>query len=136
MTPTHAGGEVLIVEDDQGCRDLITEVVRDAGYPIVVCDRVEDALRHLDQSHPRLVVLDVMLPDGDGFAILDRLRNNPATQVIPVLLCTAALFEVSAQQQALVGPYTDLVYKPFHIQSFVTAMNRLLGRPARRQPDA
>lgn len=135
MTPTQAGGEVLIVEDDQGCVDLITEVVSDSGYPVVVCGRVEDALRHLEQSNPRLVILDVMLPDGDGFAVLDRLRNNSATQGTPVLLCTAALFEISAQHRPFTGPHTAMVSKPFHIHSFIAAMNRLLDPPAGQVQD-
>jgi CheY-like chemotaxis protein len=129
MARPQAGGEVLIVEDDQGCIELITEVVSESGHPVVVCDRVEDALRHLENSQPCLVVLDVMLPDGDGFRVLDWLRNNPATKATPVLLCTAALFEVASLQRPLDGPYTEMVSKPFHIESFITAMHRLLGQP-------
>ena len=129
MAPAQAGGEVLIVEDDQGCIELITEVVSGPGHPVVVCDCVEDALRHLEASQPCLVVLDVLLPDGDGFRVLDWLRGNPATEATPVLLCTAALFEVASLQRPLDGPYTDMVSKPFHIESFISAMNRLLGQP-------
>jgi DNA-binding response OmpR family regulator len=132
MTSMHVGGEVLIVEDDRGCIDLISEVVSDSGYPIVVCDRVRDALRHLEHAQPRLVILDVMLPDGDGFAVLDHLRHHAATRLTPVLLCTAALFEISSQDRPLSGPCIDMIFKPFHIASFITAMNRLLGHSARQ----
>jgi CheY-like chemotaxis protein len=69
-----------------------------------------------------------MLPDGNGFRVLDRLRNDPATQATPVLLCTAALFELSALQTSVTGPHTDIVSKPFHIDSFLAAMQRLLAR--------
>ncbi len=132
MTANPDQGQVLIVEDDQGCIDLITEVVSDMGLQAVVCDSAEEALKVLGKWAPRLVVLDVMLPDRDGFSVLQEMRAQPATAETPVLLCTAALFEVSEFYKPVSDSRTEIVLKPFHIETFIDAVRRLLeiARPA------
>ena len=127
MEPSGIGGQILIIEDDQGCSELISEVVSELGYEVVVCDRAGDGMRLLDTLSPRLVVLDVMLPDGDGFTILQRIRQTPATTQLPVLICTAALFEITGFRNPVSDPLTEIVAKPFHIEQFVTVFNRLLA---------
>lgn len=118
---------VLVVEDDQGCVELITEVVSELGLTIFVCDRVEEALIAVASRPLRLVILDVMLPDGDGFSVLAAIRRNPATATVPILLCTAALFEVTAYEKPIDDPLTEIIAKPFHIDNFVQVVTTLLA---------
>lgn len=118
---------ILVVEDDQGCSELITEVVTDLGYEVVVRDNAEDAQVLLSERQPLLVVLDIMLPDADGFSVLRTMREAPATETTPVMLCTAALFEVSDFHNPILDPHTEIMPKPFHIETFITVMERLLA---------
>jgi DNA-binding response OmpR family regulator len=118
---------VLVVEDDQGCVELITEVLDELGLSVMVCDRVEDALVAVATLPLRLVILDVMLPDGDGFSILAAIRMNAATSTVPILLCTAALFEVTAYQKPIDDPLTEIVAKPFHIDNFLRVVTSMIG---------
>jgi two-component system, sensor histidine kinase and response regulator len=118
---------VLVIEDDQGCVELITEVLSELGLPIFVCDRVEEALVAIVSMPLRLVILDVMLPDGDGFTVLAAIRLNPATRNVPILLCTAALFEVTAYQKPIDDPLTEIVAKPFHIDNFLQVVSTMIG---------
>jgi DNA-binding response OmpR family regulator len=127
MDNDKATSAVLIVEDDQGCLDLIAEVVRDVGYEALICERIDEALKIIETRPIRLVILDVMLPDGDGFKILEVIRFNPATASMPVLLCTAALFEVTAYRKPINDPLTELVAKPFHIDHFIEVIERMLA---------
>jgi two-component system OmpR family response regulator len=118
---------VLVVEDDQGCSELIAEVVGDLGYAVVVRDRAEEAQDLLGQRRPLLVVLDIMLPDADGFTVLNLMRSVPDMEAVPVMLCTASPFlECDLHGQAL-DAHTEVVAKPFHIETFTTTMKRLLA---------
>ncbi|HVC81921.1 MAG TPA: response regulator [Chloroflexota bacterium] len=118
---------VLVVEDDQGCSELITEVVTDLGYQVVVRENAEEAQTLLREQRPLLVVLDIMLPDADGFTVLRAMRENPGTETTPVMLCTAALFEVSELHNPVIDPHTEIMPKPFHIDAFVSVMERLIA---------
>lgn len=120
-------GEILIIEDDQGCSDLIAEVVGELGYTVVVRDRAKGSLAAVHETKPRLVILDVMLPDGDGFSILQALRADPDTAQVPVVLCTAALFELIGYQMPDDDPLTKVVAKPFHIDTLVDVLNTLIA---------
>jgi two-component system alkaline phosphatase synthesis response regulator PhoP len=127
MDQVDAADEILIIEDDQGCSDLISEVVLDQGYQVRVSVRADEGLQLVQERRPRLVVLDVMLPDGDGFSILQAIREDPATERIPVMLCTAALFEITGFKKPVDDPLTEIVAKPFHIDHFVNVLNRLIA---------
>ncbi len=118
---------ILVVEDDQGCSELISEVVGDLGYEVVIRDSAEDAQALLAERKPLLVVLDIMLPDADGFSVLRAMRETPAMETTPVMLCTAALFEVSEFRNPVIDPHTEIMPKPFHIDAFIALLERLLA---------
>src|SRR6476469_10198110 len=85
----RAAHDVLVVEDDPEINELIGAYVELAGYP---CRRVgsgNDALSTARDHPPSLVVLDVMLPDLDGFEICRRLRSDPPTSTVPIVMLTA-----------------------------------------------
>jgi CheY-like chemotaxis protein len=126
MSNVEKAPDVLIVEDDQGCIDLIAEIVQDLGHDSLACERIADALQAIETQALKLVILDVMLPDGDGFDVLKSIRDNPNTERLPVILCTAALFEVTEYNKPIDDPLTALVVKPFHIDSFIQVIDRFL----------
>lgn len=130
MHETQRRGTILVIEDDPGCSDLISEVIQDLGFDVAVHDRARDALSLITQREPLLLVLDVMLPDGDGLAILRALRADERLRSLPVLLCTAALFEIEGPRRPPSDPFTKIVAKPFHIASFALALTSLLEEPA------
>jgi CheY-like chemotaxis protein len=119
--------DVLIVEDDQGCIDLIQDVIHDLGHHTIVADSVEEALLMVRSRRLALVVLDVMLSDGDGLQVLKAIRSEPGTASTPVVLCTAALFELQSGGDLSADPFTALVLKPFHIQRFIQVVGDLLA---------
>ncbi|HVA92929.1 MAG TPA: response regulator [Chloroflexota bacterium] len=118
---------ILVVEDDQGCSELISEVVSDLGYAVVIRDSAEEAQALLAERQPLLVVLDIMLPDADGFSVLRAMRETSIMETTPVMLCTAALFEVSEFHNPVIDPHTEIMPKPFHIDAFISVMERLLA---------
>ncbi len=118
---------VLIVEDDAGCIELIRDVLADLGLEAVIASTVQGAREAARSENLRLIILDIMLSDGDGLAVLDLVRSEPRTAQIPVVVCTAALFELQASRDLSADPFTEVIVKPFHIKAFLQAVGSLLA---------
>ncbi len=119
---------VLVVEDDQGCSELLAEIIGDLGYEVVVRDSAEEARDVFAVRRPVLVVLDIMLPDADGFTVLNLMRSAPDMETVPVILCTASLLQVDDLKAPVLDAYTEIVSKPFHIAAFAASFKRLLPK--------
>ena len=83
---------VLIVDDDPDARELLEEIARSLGFETrAASDGLEalDVLRRAENDPPRLIMLDLMMPTMDGFAVYNWLRGNPTTRRVPVIVVTA-----------------------------------------------
>jgi CheY-like chemotaxis protein len=79
---------VLVVDDDPNARDLLSRMLTREGYRVVTASSGEEALEIAHAHRPIAITLDVMMPGMDGWAVLSRLKNDPTTAQIPVLMCT------------------------------------------------
>ena len=82
-------GHVLVVDDDMGCGRLLALLIRHLGYNAEHVDSGGKALEYLSNCKPDLVILDVMMPDIDGLEVLRRMRENPTTAAVPVVMFSA-----------------------------------------------
>lgn len=80
---------VLIVEDSRTDQRLIEGILRQIGLMVTSVDSAEQALTWIAQKTPDLMVVDVVMPGLSGFDLCRHLRSNPATESIPVVLCTS-----------------------------------------------
>ena len=80
---------VLVVDDQWDIRELLVDTLLDAGLEVIEAADGETALERIVNDHPDLVLLDVWMPGMDGFEVLDKLRSNPQTQGLPVVILTA-----------------------------------------------
>jgi len=94
LTKTH----VLVVDDNPDDRNLLERILADAGYIVATASNGVEAIADLALSPPDLVVLDLMMPDVDGFAVLENMKARPETCDIPVIVATAK--ELSAAERA------------------------------------
>ena len=86
---TKGSPAVMVVDDNADVRLLIRRVLWSAGYTVTTADGGRDALALLESTHvPDLVVLDVQMPELDGWGTLEAIRSNPRTSRLPVLLCS------------------------------------------------
>ena len=83
-------GKVLVVDDDPDILLYLSEFLESKGYTISTASSGKEALEKLDRDHPDLVLLDVMMPDMDGFEVCRRIRANAATALLPVVMVTGA----------------------------------------------
>jgi DNA-binding response OmpR family regulator len=117
----------LYVEDDldiQAIARLALENV--AGFTVHVCSSGEAAVREAAAFAPDLVLLDVMMPGSDGLTVCRLLKENPATQHIPVLLLTARAGKAD-REAGLAAGADDYITKPFSPQRLVDKVNEMLG---------
>jgi PAS domain S-box-containing protein len=87
-----SGSHVLVVEDDEITQDMMHTMMKKAGWKVYIAANGRIALAHLQEhaAHlPRLILLDLMMPEMDGFEFVNRLRENPAWREIPVVVLTA-----------------------------------------------
>ena len=116
---------ILVVEDDPGIRILLESTLRLAGYEVGSAETGQEALVEVERLRPDLVLLDVMLPDLDGYAITRSLR---ATGVRTPVLFLTARSEVEHRIEGLSAGGDDYVAKPFSIEEVLLRVRAILRR--------
>ncbi|KOU46933.1 alkaline phosphatase [Streptomyces sp. MMG1522] len=120
-----ARSTVLVVEDDPSIRTLLTSALGAAGHHVVAAVTGQEAMFKAGDSRPDLIVLDVMLPDADGFDLPRQLRAQGL--YTPVLFLTART-EVEDRIIGLSSGGDDYVTKPFHVQEVLLRIRAILRR--------
>jgi len=124
---------VYLVEDDPDIREMETYALKSAGLSVTAFDSAAPFLDALKTERPDLVLLDVMLPGIDGMELLKRLRDDPETQAIPIILVTAKTSEAD-KVNGLDAGADDYLTKPFGVMELVSRCKALLRRAYRMKP--
>ncbi|HEY9907380.1 MAG TPA: response regulator [Thermosynechococcaceae cyanobacterium] len=106
---------ILIVDDNPNNLRVLFTMLRDSGFRVLIATNGQDTLQKLEEVSPDLILLDVMMPDMDGFEVCRRLKQNLQTKEIPVIFMTA-LSEVQDKVQGLTAGAVDYITKPFQHQ--------------------
>ena len=118
---------VLVVEDEADIRDLLAFHLEREGYQVTRATTGPEALRQLRAAPPDLVILDLMLPELDGLEVCRRLRADPATATLPVIMLTAKGDEVDRVVGLELGA-DDYVVKPFSPKEMLARVRAVLRR--------
>jgi len=110
---TAPPGRLLVVDDTEANRDLLARRLRALGHGVETAVHGREALELLASKPIDLVLLDIMMPEMDGFQVLERLRADPALRTIPVIMISA-VDEVDAVARAIELGATDYLPKPFN----------------------
>ena len=121
------GRRILVVDDEASITDLMTMALHLHGATVEVAHSGLDALRAVQSFRPHLVVLDVMLPDLDGFEVLKRMSWERHSQLIPVLFLTARA-DVDDRIRGLTAGGDDYVTKPFSVEELLLRIKAILRR--------
>jgi CheY-like chemotaxis protein len=123
VAPLPGGGRILVVEDEPDIADLLRRYLERAGYQTSVAHNAADALRLARAEQPDLITLDVQLPDGDGFGVLEALRSDPLTRELLVMMLSIMPDE---GQGKLLGA-VDYLSKPVNERQLLERVGRLLA---------
>src|SRR3954452_13922251 len=125
-------GRVLVVDDDDVIRQLITVNLELEGFDVVTAVDGQDALDKVKEAQPRVITLDVMMPRLDGWEAAARLRSDPDTAHIKVILLSARSQEAALKRGERIGvdPYLT---KPFDPDELIDLVRRLMTEAGQEQ---
>ncbi len=118
---------ILIADDDPQVVELVRTYLEKEGFAVVIAADGEAALEKVARDRPDLVVLDIMLPRLDGWAVCQRLREDPETRTIPIVMLTSRAEEMDRVLGLELGA-DDYVTKPFSPRELVARIKAVLRR--------
>ena len=118
---------IYIVEDDLNIREIETIALRNSGFDTEAFENAELFFEKINAAVPSLVLLDIMLPDSDGVDILKKLRTDPNTKTIPVIMVTAKTSEIDKVKALDLGA-DDYITKPFGVMELISRVKAVLRR--------
>ncbi len=127
MSGVREGMRVLVVDDDAPIRELCREALEAIGYHVAEADGAGSAREQIVSFRPDLVLLDVMLPDGDGFQVLEALKADRATTLTSVIFISAR-GDTSDKVRALRLGGDDYIVKPFDASELAARVDTVLRR--------
>ncbi|MCI0691910.1 diguanylate cyclase [candidate division KSB1 bacterium] len=117
--------KILVVDDVPVNVQLLTTYLTSVGYEVVTARDGQEALDQVAATLPDLILLDVMMPKLNGFEVCERLKSDPTTRIIPVIMVTA-LNEIEDKIKATESGADDFVSKPFNKLELLTRVKSLL----------
>lgn len=128
-------GRVLLVEDDKNLRLTLADVLRDEGYSVAAAADVQGARSLLGAASFDVIILDVMLPDGDGYALCEELKAKAGDAPPRVLMLTARTLEDDLVRGFDAGA-DDYLKKPYRLRELLVRVRALARRPGATLPAA
>lgn len=120
---------IYMLEDDNGIRDFVLYALNNSGFEAVGFELPSELYAALSDNIPELLLLDVMLPEEDGIAVLKKLRAAPDTEKLPIILLTAKGTEFD-KVLGLDSGADDYIAKPFGTMELISRIKALLRRSA------
>ena len=119
--------KILVIDDDLAINELIKVNLELHGYEVIQAYNGVEGFAKAKQEIPALIILDVMMPEVDGFTVAQRVRQNPETAEIPILMLTA-LSELNDKVNGFNIGVDDYLTKPFEIEELLVRVRALLKR--------
>jgi class 3 adenylate cyclase len=117
--------KVLVAEDNRDSRELVSDILLSLGHTPILAANGRIALDKINQDIPDLVILDVNMPELDGFEVCAALKNNPITAEVPILMLTAQI-DVESRVKGLGLGADDYLPKPFHPRELIARIQTRL----------
>jgi len=118
---------ILLVEDNEKNRRLMRDVLAFKGYRLAEAETGEEGVRLAGELHPDLILMDIQLPGINGIAAFRKIRENPATEMIPVIAVTASAM-TQDRQKIMAAGFEGYQSKPLNVRAFVQAIEEMLQK--------
>jgi len=119
---------ILCIEDEQEMIDLIRLILSRRGFEIRGANGGKEGLEIIRNEHPDLVLLDLMMPEMDGWEVYQQMKADEATKNIPVIVVTAKAQSIDKVLGLHIAKVDDYIAKPFSPQELLTSVDTVLGR--------
>ena len=118
--------KVLVADDKATGRELVRTVLEKAGYEVYEASNGTEALRVAKEARPDLIILDLHMPERDGFAVLEELRRDVGFTELPIVALTASAMQGDRERAMAIG-FTGYITKPIRLGDLRSEVARLLG---------
>ncbi|MCG5059715.1 MAG: response regulator [Limnoraphis sp. WC205] len=119
--------QILVVDDEEHLRELVQLCLEDlAGWQTLAAGSGKECLRILQTEQPNAILLDVSMPEMDGFMVFEQLQSNPVTQSIPVILLTAKVLPSDRAKFSQMG-VAGVITKPIEATTLTEEVAEILG---------
>jgi len=119
--------KILLVDDEKDFLLIIGEVLNEAGFQVVTATNGIETFRSVREERPDLVILDIVLPDIDGETIYMKLKEDPATNAIPVIFVSGVFSKEEAKRERHFLHDKNFLVKPFNREELLSKVNETLG---------
>ena len=123
---------VLCIEDHPEMIELIRLILGRKGFEVEGAEGGRDGLRAMEEDPPDLVLLDLMMPDMDGWEVYRQIRSNERLKQIPVIAVTAKAQEIDRVLGLKIAGMDDFIIKPFDAKELISSVERVLRAASER----
>ena len=117
---------VLIVDDDESLRKMLKMRLSFSTYKALTAGSGEEAFEIINKNNPDLILLDIAMPDMDGYEVCKLLKDNPETKDIPIVFLTALGGNIENKLQSLMVGGVDFIQKPFDGNDLIKRLDNIL----------
>ncbi|NEQ28806.1 MAG: response regulator [Microcoleus sp. SIO2G3] len=118
--------KILVVEDELFIRENLIELLEIEGFCCFGAENGEVGVQLAKEHQPDLILCDVMMPELDGYGVLEALRQDSTTAAIPFMFLTASADRTNLQKIRELG-FNEYILKPFHVDKFLTTVTTRLN---------
>jgi two-component system, OmpR family, response regulator VicR len=119
---------ILCIEDDSEMTDLMQLILARKGYQILIAAGGQAGIQKVREDKPDLVLLDLMMPDMDGWEVYQQMKADETTRDIPVIIVTAKAQSIDKVLGLHIAKVDDYIAKPFSPKDLVESVERVLGK--------
>jgi two-component system, OmpR family, response regulator VicR len=119
---------ILCIEDEQEMIDLMRLILSRRGFEILGANGGKEGLEIIRKNHPDLVLLDLMMPEMDGWEVYQQMKADETTKDIPVIVVTAKAQSIDKVLGLHIAKVDDYIAKPFSPQELLASVDSVLGR--------
>ncbi len=116
--------KVLIIDDSSSVRDIVRNVISTEGYRLIEAENGQEGINILKHTKPDLILLDIVMPEMDGFKVLENLKSNPETKDIPVVMLTVKTQKEAVEKAVNLG-CNAYIAKPFISSTLMKKINEM-----------
>lgn len=124
----HSNFHILCIEDEPEMIDLIRIILGRRGFEVEGANGGEEGLEKIRNTPPDLVLLDLMMPDMDGWEVYQQMKAEDATKDIPVIVVTAKAQSIDKVLGLHIAKVDDYISKPFSPQELLNSVEKILGQ--------
>jgi len=129
MMPADNKGTILYVEDNVDNRTLVRRVLLSEDYTMIEAVNAAEALKVLETTKPDLILMDINMPDMDGYTLTSKIKTTPGFERVPILALTANVMR-GDKEKTLEAGCDGYIQKPLDIDQLVREVERFLARSA------